>query len=387
VGTSPETDGQSRSKKISALDALAREGATPGRLLHPRYEPLTELAARNLDPNGPAATRRVRELFHAMYYIAATAQQHAARNEGLPGARPEVVAEIAAAAELLGFSDDTLLAQKLGEKYESHKKAEEDRSPWAKRSRAASAWMGVSLRTLYRHLNGQLWPIFLDALEQRLAGGFEEPDPADAKLPEDREPLRSFYRAERRAECDLLLPALLDLRNELIDAVELVREPKAGVSVRDTLLNASSLKVHGSFQIFHSSLHKLVLRNMDAGRRDRYLLILSDAEFGERIADGIYGIYMSIPINLMEQDGWLHRLLTRYGKHDILRTFQTASGMPSTGAGQQVYDQWLQLLLGCECENDDHIREKCQVHTLIRIVDETYQAIEGVRLRQLADSA
>jgi hypothetical protein len=173
----------------------------------------------------------------------------------------------------------------------------------------------------------------------------------------------------------------------LIDAVELVREPKAGVSVRDTLLNASSLKVHGSFQIFHSSLHKLVLRNMDAGRRDRYLLILSDAEFGERIADGIYGIYMSIPINLMEQDGWLHRLLTRYGKHDILRTFQTASGMPSTGAGQQVYDQWLQLLLGCECENDDHIREKCQVHTLIRIVDETYQAIEGVRLRQLADSA
>jgi hypothetical protein len=223
-----------------------------------------------------------------------------------------------------------------------------------------------------------------------LATGFDEPEPAEAILPEEREPLRTYYQSERRSECDIISPPLFDLEHYLTDAVERVREPDTGI--RGILLRGSSMKVHGSFMRFHSSLYRIVLRNVDDSRQpDRYLLILSDAEFGEKIADCIYGIYMNIPLNMIEKDGWLHRLLSRSAESNVqyhmLRAFQTAKAMPSTGAGPEVDDQWLEFLRSCECEDDNHILENCRVHSLIRIVDDTRRAIESVRLRQRTDSA
>jgi hypothetical protein len=139
------------------------------------------------------------------------------------------------------------------------------------------------------------------------------------------------------------------------------------------------MKVEASFTQFHSSLCRMVLHNYR-------LMILGDDEFGDKIADCIYGVYLHVPLNLIENDEWLHRLLSRYAENDILRAIQTVEAMPSTYVGKEVYDQWRKFLEGCQCEDDSHIREKCPVHTLIRSVNDTCQAIESLRLR-LRESA
>jgi hypothetical protein len=368
-----------RSARITALDALAREGVTPERLKQPEYEVLVGLAGLDLAADEAAATRRARALFHAMRYVAITAQQQAAQSKGLTAAELEVMVQIAAAGELLGFSDEDLLSKNLGaNRYELHTRAEKkSKRPWGKRRVRASAWLAVSPRTLdRRRLDGGVWPAFLNALEQQLASGrFEEPEPGgdEGASAEEREPLRSVHRLTRRVECDAISRPLLELKNNLIDAVELVREPNTGAT--DLLLSAASMKVNASFLLFHAALYKLVLRHHG-------LVILADDEFGGRIADRIYGVYLRAPLNLIERDAWLHRVLSRSPENDILRAIQTAEAMPNIDVGEKVYDQWREFLISCQCEDDDHVSDNCPVHTLIRIANESYRTIESLRVRQ-----
>jgi hypothetical protein len=92
------------------------------------------------------------------------------------------------------------------------------------------------------------------------------------------------------------------------------------------------------------------------------LWIFSDAEVEQEIADCIYKLSWYTTFN-MQDDSWLRRLLSQAQFEEELSFIELLRTMP---IGPSVHQEWQDFAATCQCEDDEHPRDDCRVHAMIR---------------------
>jgi hypothetical protein len=108
------------------------------------------------------------------------------------------------------------------------------------------------------------------------------------------------------------------------------------------------------------------------------LWIFSDATVEQEVADCIYKISWYTTFN-MQDDSWLRRLLSQSQFEEELSFIELLRTMP---IGTSVHQEWQEFVASCQCEDDEHPRDDCRVHAMIRasqrycvLVDEEWYKI------------
>jgi hypothetical protein len=103
------------------------------------------------------------------------------------------------------------------------------------------------------------------------------------------------------------------------------------------------------------------------------LWIFSSAETEQEIADCIYKIGWYTTFNT-EDDSWLRRLLAQSQYEEELSFVQLLRAMP---IGPSVHQEWQEFAASCDCEDDDHPKDDCRVHALIKSCERYCELVDA----------
>jgi hypothetical protein len=102
------------------------------------------------------------------------------------------------------------------------------------------------------------------------------------------------------------------------------------------------------------------------------LWIFSEAEVEQEIADCIYKISWYTTFNT-EDDSWLRRLLAQAQFEEELSFVELLRAMP---IGPSVHQEWQEFAASCRCEDNEHPKDDCRVHALIRACERYCQLVD-----------
>jgi hypothetical protein len=102
------------------------------------------------------------------------------------------------------------------------------------------------------------------------------------------------------------------------------------------------------------------------------LWIFSDPEVDQEIADCVYKISWYTTFN-MDDDSWLRRLLSQAQFEEELSFMELLRAMP---IGPSVHQEWQQFAATCRCEDDEHPRDECRVHSIIKACERYCQLVD-----------
>ena len=103
------------------------------------------------------------------------------------------------------------------------------------------------------------------------------------------------------------------------------------------------------------------------------LWIFSDPDTEQEIADSIYKISWYPPFNV-EDESWLRRLLSQAQFEEELSFVELLRAVPDRPS---VHQEWQEFAASCQCQDDEHPREDCRVHALIRACERYCQLVDG----------
>ncbi|HEX3957275.1 MAG TPA: hypothetical protein VHZ03_11665 [Trebonia sp.] len=102
------------------------------------------------------------------------------------------------------------------------------------------------------------------------------------------------------------------------------------------------------------------------------LWIFSDAEADREATDCVYKISWYTTFNMMD-DSWLRRLLSQAQFEEELSFVELLRAMP---IGPSVHAEWQEFAASCQCEDDEHPRDECRVHAIVKACQRYCQLID-----------
>jgi hypothetical protein len=102
------------------------------------------------------------------------------------------------------------------------------------------------------------------------------------------------------------------------------------------------------------------------------LWIFSDPDIEQEVADATYKISWYTTFN-MEDESWLRRLLAQSQFEEELSFVELLRAMP---IGPGIHQEWQQFAASCHCQDDQHPRDDCRVHPLVKACERYCQLID-----------